>query len=284
MKKSAIAAASIVLPLVAGLSTLAQQPSTGQPVMVVERIRDLNLTDSQEAAIASIRDEYEPKVDQAVDQLEDVIKQEKDAARAVLTPEQLAKLSAMKEQRKDWRYESAAERMARLRDLDLTDDEVNKLVAIRKEFRPKIVKALEGLKGILTPEQAKMREDALKAGKPRRDVLASLNLTDDQKAKMEAVGTEVRGLVKEELKQMRDVLDPEQREKFSAMKEERREQARARVMFAVDSLKDLNLTDQQKTQLKSIQAEYSPKVEEAGNQLRALIREQARAILDVIRT
>src|SRR3974377_2214784 len=63
------------------------------------------------------------------------------------------------------RFEGLAARIAHLRALELTEDEMAKIEEIRNEYCPKIVQALEGLKGTLTPEQAKVREDALKAGK-----------------------------------------------------------------------------------------------------------------------
>jgi Spy/CpxP family protein refolding chaperone len=282
-RDTVIAIASMMLSLAGGLSATAQQQQpAGLPAG--ERLRDMNLTEAQEAAIADIREDYQPKVEDAASQLSDVLNEERDAARAVLTPEQQTKLNAMKDQRKAWRYETSAERMAHLRDLDLTDEEMKKLTDIRKEYRPKIAKALEEAKGILTPEQAKMREEGLKAGKPRKEVLESLNLTDDQKAKWEAAGTQVRGLVKEQLSKMRDVLDPEQREKLDAMKDQRRDQFQARAMFAAENIKDLNLTEDQKTQLGTIQKQYGSRVEEAGNKLRAVIREEMREIIGVIKT
>jgi Spy/CpxP family protein refolding chaperone len=281
--------ASVALALAAGPSFAQQtqtrsQSQTPAGTGAVERIRDLNLTDEQEAAIAGIREEYAPKVEEAASQLSTAINEAKDAAREFLTPEQKAKLAAMKEERKTWRAETMAERVAHLRELDLTDEEMTKLGAIRKEYRPKIVEALEGLKGVLTPEQAKMREEGLKAGKSRREIAASLNLTSDQKTQVEATGEQVRALVREELTKMRDVLNPEQREKLAAMKEDRREQFRARTFFAMENLKSLNLTDEQMTQLKGVQTEYGPRIEEAGNQFRAVIREELRAILGVLKT
>ena len=43
---------------------------------------------------------------------------------------------------------------------------------------------MEGLQGLLTDDQKKAREEALKAGKKRREVLESLKLTDEQKEKV----------------------------------------------------------------------------------------------------
>ncbi len=286
-----VTVASVLAMSFIGFGAAAQtQPDKAQPPdqkslrePSVERIRDLNLTDAQEAAIAGIREEYAPRIEEAVANLESVVKDEVNQAKAVLTPEQRVKVMAMKDEFKIWRFESAAERLAHLRDLDLTDDEVARLGAIRSEYRPKIVKALQGLKGILTPEQAKLREDGLKAGKPRSQVIASLKLTDEQKAKVEAVGDEVRTLVREELDKMKEVLNPEQQKKVAAMKEERREQTRDRFVFAMANYQDLNLTPEQKTKLEAIRSEYRPRVEDAGNQLRALVREEVTAIIAVLK-
>jgi Spy/CpxP family protein refolding chaperone len=123
------------------------------------------------------------------------------------------------------------------------------------------------------------KEDALKAGKSRREVIASLQLTDDQKAKVESVGKEVRTLVQEELAKIRNVLPAEQQEEIEATKEDRREHVRDRLAFRIANLKELDLTDQQVSQIKAIRAQYRPKVQEAGNDLRAIVREEIVAVL-----
>jgi Spy/CpxP family protein refolding chaperone len=288
MRRLVAVATTAVLSLAGGWA-LAGPPETKDPQVVtpprsVERIRDLNLTDAQEAAIAGIREEYAPRIDEAVAELNAVVKEEIDQARAVLTPEQREQLAAMKQERKVWRMEGVVQRYAHLSALDLTDEEMNKIADIRKEYRPRIVKALEGLKGILTPEQAELREEALKAGKPRREVLASLKLTDDQKTKVEAVGNEVRTLVREELDKVRAVLTPEQQVKLAVMKEERKDRVRDRVVFDIVNYKELKLTDEQKGRIEAIRTEYRPRVETAGNQLRALVREEIAAIITVVKT
>ncbi len=286
--KTKVALAAMVLALAGSGACIARQVQpTAQPVIsgiVVERIRDINLTEAQEAAIAGIRDEYAPKVQEALAQLATVAKEEVDQARALLTPDQLAKLEKMKLERKVLRAEGLALRIAHLYDIDLTDDEVAKITDIRKEFRPKIVKALDNLKGILTPEQAKLREEGLKAGKSRKEVFASLNLTDEQKAKVEAVGKEVRVLAKEEIEKMRAVLDPEQQEKLAAAKADRKEFVRDRIAFGIMNFKELNLTDQQKVQIEAIRMSYRPQVQEAGDRLRAIVREELAAIIAVLKT
>jgi len=251
--------------------------------LIVEWVQDLNLTDEQEAKIADIRKECKPKVQEAAKDLAGVTKEEMEKIGAVLTAEQREKLKEAKEDRKELRAERLAERIAHMDELDLTDAEVAKIADIRKEYHPKIVKAMESLKGILSDDQKKAREEALKDGKKRKEVIEALKLTDEQKEKMEAVGKELRSLVHEELTQMRDVLTEGQKEKLDEFKEERKERVRDRMAHRISNLKDLNLTEDQKTQIADIRKEYRPKVHEAGNKLRATVREEVEAILAVIK-
>jgi Spy/CpxP family protein refolding chaperone len=251
---------------------------------LAERIRDLNLTDDQEAKIADIRKEYRPKVDEAAKDLAALVKGEVEKVRGVLTDDQKTKLAAMKEEREDLREERLAERIAHLEQLDLSDGEAVKIVVIRKECQPQIVKALESLRGTLTDDQRKAREETLAAGKNRREVIAALNLTGDQKEKVEAAGKELRALVREELEKMRDVLSDGQQAKLEEFQEERKEHVRDRKAHAMMNFKDLNLTDDQKSQIVNIRMEFRPKVHEAGNKLRATVREEVDAILNVVKS
>jgi Spy/CpxP family protein refolding chaperone len=154
---------------------------------------------------------------------------------------------------------------------------------IHNEFRPKVEKAMKGLEGLLSPEQKKAREDALSAGMKRREVIAALKLTDNQKAKVEAAGKEVRDLVREELEKMRDVLTEGQREKLQDFRTERKEQVRDRHAHMIANRTDLNLTAEQKEKIADIRKECRPKVQEAGNKLRGTVREEVEAILVVIK-
>ena len=166
---------------------------------------------------------------------------------------------------------------------DLSDAEMDKIAEIRKEFRPKIVMALEGLKGILTPEHSKAREEGLKAGKTRREILESLKLTDAQKEKVVTFAKETGTLVREEMEKIRDVLTAAQQEKLQELKDERKEQVRDRLAHRIANLRDLNLTDEQKTKLAEIRKEYRPKIQEAGNKLRASVREEVGMIVAVLK-
>jgi Spy/CpxP family protein refolding chaperone len=276
-----VGAASACAALRAADEPKADQQGVGGGL--VERIQDLNLTDEQEAKIADIRQDYRPKVQEAAKDLVTLVKEEVEKARGVLSDEQKTRLAAMKEERPEQRAERLAERIAHLEQLDLTDGEVAKIKAIREEFRPRIVQALESLKGTLTDAQRQAREEALKAGKKRREVIASLNLTGEQKEKIEAVGKEVRTLVREELEKMRDVLTEGQQQKLQEFREERKEHVRDRMAHAIMNFKELNLTPEQKTQLADIRQTYRPRVQEAGNKLRATVREEVEAIVAVLK-
>jgi Spy/CpxP family protein refolding chaperone len=262
------------------LPTAAEEEKPGS---LAARIQDLNLTDEQEAKIADIRKQYRPKVQEAGKELAGVVKEEVDKVQAVLTPEQKTKLEAAKEDRQDRRADGLAQRMAHLDELDLTEGERAKIADIRKENRPKIEKAVKDLQGLLSDDQKKAREEALKAGKNRREVLQALNLTADQKEKVQAVAKEIATIVREEMEQIRDVLSAEQKEQLQDLKEERRERVRDRMAHRIANLKDLNLTDEQKTQITDIRKEYRPKVHEAGNKLRGSVREEVEAIVAVIK-
>jgi Spy/CpxP family protein refolding chaperone len=279
-----------VVALAVGMWVYAALPAAAQEAAeqkaggaLAERIQDLNLTDAQEAKIADIRKECRPKVQAEAKELATVVKEEEEKVQAVLTPEQKTKLAADKEERQERRAEGLAERVAHLRELDLTDGEAAKIGDIRKEYRPKIEQALQQLQGLLSDEQKKAREEALKAGKNRREVLQALNLSDEQRQKVQAVGKDVATLVREEMEKIRDVLSAEQKEQLQDLKEERQERVRDRRAHRIANLKDLNLTEDQKTRIGDIRKEYRPKVHEAGNKLRATVREEVEAIVAVIK-
>jgi Spy/CpxP family protein refolding chaperone len=280
----AVVALGVGAALYATLPAAAEQKADDKVgVVVVERIQDLQLTDAQEAKIADIRKEYRTKVQEAAKGLSTLVKEEVEKVEGVLTPEQKKKLAEFKEERKELRAERLSERIAHVEELDLTDAEVAKILEIRKECRPRIEKAMQGLEGLLTDEQKKARTEALEAGKKRKEVIASLKLTDDQKAKVEAACKEVGTAVREELEKIRDVLTEGQKEKVQEFKDERRDRVRDRKAHAIANAKELNLTDDQKAKIMAIRKEFAPKVHEAGNKLRATVREEVEAIVAVIK-
>ena len=64
---------------------------------------------------------------------------------------------------------------------------------------------------------------------------------------------------------------------------ERGERARDRLVSAIANFKDLDLTDDQKSKITAIREEYRPKVHEAGNKLRAAVRDELSQILDIMK-
>jgi Spy/CpxP family protein refolding chaperone len=247
------------------------------------QLQDLGLTSEQETKIAEIRKEAGPKVKEAAKDLEKVVQEEVAKVRHVLTPVQMQKLQALRHERKEHRAESLAEKVVHLEELDLTDAEVKQIEEIRKEFQPKIAKALEGLHGILTDEQKKARSEALAAGKKHSEVLESLKLTGEQKEKVTAMFKEVGTLVREEMEKVADVLSSEQKEKLAELKEERHDRVRDRMACAIANAKNLELTEEQKTKIAEIRTEFRPKVHEAGNKLRTAVREEVGAIVAVLK-
>jgi Spy/CpxP family protein refolding chaperone len=243
----------------------------------------LKLTDEQAAKIADISKEHKAKIQDAAKDLVTIAKEEMDKVMDVLTPEQKQKVQAFKEERKEQHRSRMAERFSNLDELDLTDAEAAKISDIRKEFRPQVAKAFEGLKGTLSDDQRKERDEELLEGKKRSEIIASLNLTDAQKEKLEAVGKEAKDLLREEMDKIRGVLTESQQEKLQDIKEERVERVRDRRCHRIANLQDLNLTENQKTQISDIRKEYRPKVQEAGNKVRAAVREKMEAIMAVLR-
>jgi Spy/CpxP family protein refolding chaperone len=285
---------SAVLTLLVALSSVprlsADEPSPDSTSVgqgLVEKMHDLNLTEEQTSKLADIHKECSPKVEAAGKELAAIIKEEVEKVRGVLTPDQLEKLQAMKDERKEHRTEGLAQRMAhlkQLKDLDLTDAELTKIGEIRNDCRPKIASALKGLENILTDEQKKAREEGLKAGKSHREVRESLNLTDEQKQKVQAIGKEVCGIVHEEMTQIKAVLTPEQQEKLTELKDERMDRIRDRLAARIANFESLNLTDEQKTKITDVRNEFRPKVQEAGDKLRAAIRDELDMTIGVIRS
>ena len=265
------------------LAALASVSAASQVAIVVERVQDLDLTDAQESKIAEIRKQHQPKVQAAAKELGTLFKEEDEKIHGVLTPEQQKQVQAMKEERKDHREECAAHAFACLKDLDLTDAEMTKIGEVRKECRPKIEKVLKELDGLLSDTQKQAREEALKAGKTRRELLTALNLTDAQKEKVAVVAKQLAPLVQEEMQKIQDLLTESQKEQLQSSQEERRERVRDRKAHAVANFTELNLSDDQKAKITAIRQEFRPKIHEAGNKLRAAIRDEVEQIAAVLK-
>ena len=230
-----------------------------------------------------LTDDQKEKVQAVGKEVAGLVREELEKIRDVLAAEQAEKLQAMKEERADRREECLAHAIAQLKDLDLTDAEMTKIGEIRKEYRPKIETALKEMNGFLTEAQKKTREDALKAGKSRRELVESLNLTDEQKVKAVTVAKQVSALVREESEKIEEFLTSGQKEQLQVLQEERSERVRDRKAHRIANSKELNLTDDQKARITSIRQEYRPKIHEAGNKLRAVVREEVEQIVAVFK-
>jgi Spy/CpxP family protein refolding chaperone len=288
LKEIEMKALFAVVGLVVGVAAYAAQPAVAQEKAdqregAAARAQALHLTDEQEAKLAEIRKEFRPKVQEAAGELAALVKDEEEKVKAILTPEQKTKLASLKEERREGRSEHLAEMLAHLHELDLTDAERAKIAEIRKDFHPKIAKAMEGLNGILTEEQKKVRQEGLKAGKNRKEILAALNLTDEQKQKIEAVGKEFHTLVHDQLEKVHGVLTEGQKEKLKEVKDEVVEQVRDRKAHLIANLKELNLTEEQKTRIAAVRNECRSKIHEAGNKVRGTVREEVGSILSVFK-
>ena len=274
---------SAVLSLMVAMALCTTAHAQGEREALVVTIQDIDLTDAQETKIAEIRKEFRPRVEKAVKEFTTLVRDELEKMQATLTPEQKEKLRAIKDERRERRFESLCERIAHLKDLDLTEAEMAKIQDIRKECRPKVVNALKGLEGLLTPAQKQARQQALKAGKPRREVLQALQLTDEQKQKVATVAKELGTVVLDEMAKIRDVLTEAQKEQLAVLKDERRDRVRDHMAHRIMNLKELNLTDAQVSTLTKIREEYRPRIHEAANNLRATVREEVTEILAAIK-
>ncbi len=115
---------------------------------------------------------------------------------------------------------SVLDRIERVKDLNLTDDQKAKLADLKKEYAPKL-KELSGTRDkVLTADQKKARDDAMKAakdaGKSRREIfqagMAAVKLTDAQKTKLAEGRKAMEALNKEIMDKVNKVLTPEQQE------------------------------------------------------------------------
>jgi len=270
-------------PAVGTADKLRERLQDAQVKVLVVSIQDIDLSDEQEAEIAAIRKEYRPKIEASAKELKSLVKEEVDGIRNVFTPEQRPKIQAIIEERKDFREESLAHKIAGLKELDLTETELAKIAEIRKEYRPKIDEAAKQLERLLTDTQKEARKEAIKDDKPRREVLKVLNLTSAQTSELENNGKELKYLVGSKMSKLRCVLTAGQKETLQDLRAERREMVRDRLAHQIANLKDLNLTEQQKESLMNIRQEFRPKIQEAGNALRTEIGEEVGKIVAVLK-
>jgi Spy/CpxP family protein refolding chaperone len=222
-------------------------------------------------------------VQAAAKELRDLVKEEVEKLSAVLTAEQKQKLQTFKDDREEHREECLAHAIANLKELDLTEAEMTQIGEIREEYRPKMEKAAEVLSDLLTDEQKKARTEALAAGKNRKEVWQSVKLTNEQREKIKGVAKELGSLLKEEVQKIGSVLAAGEKEKLQEARAERKELVRDRMAHRIANREELALADEQKEKLAAIRQEYRPKIQEAGNKLRASVREEVQMIAAVIK-
>jgi Spy/CpxP family protein refolding chaperone len=121
------------------------------------------------------------------------------------------------------------------------------------------------------------------AGKTRREVLQAINLNAAQRAELENTATQLKNLVGNEVEKIRSVLTASQRETLQELREERADRVRDRLAHQIANLRELNLTDEQRTTLMNIRQEYRPKLQELGNQLRTAIAEEVQKVVAVLK-
>ena len=85
------------------------------------------------------------------------------------------------------------------------------------------------------------------------------------------------------MEQIGDVLNAGQKEQVQDLKDERKERVRDRRAHAIANFKDLNLTDDQKAKIADIRKDFRPKVHEAGNSLRAVVRNELGQVIAILK-
>jgi len=121
-----------------------------------------------------------------------------------------------------------------LKQLDLTDEQKQKLKEIREEAGPKMKEILDKVNEILTEEQSTAAKEAAKkameAGEKGRDfflaVQTSIQLTDEQQEKMDKVAPEIQAVQRKMMKAITGMLTPEQKEKMKQMRSAKKKKAK----------------------------------------------------------
>jgi Spy/CpxP family protein refolding chaperone len=115
---------------------------------------------------------------------------------------------------------SVIDRVERVKDLKLTDDQKAKLADLKKAYAPKLKELSGTLDKVLTADQKKARDEAIKAAREahkrgpevRESIQAAMKLTDAQKAKL-AEGRKAMGTLNKEIgAKVNKILTPEQQD------------------------------------------------------------------------
>jgi Spy/CpxP family protein refolding chaperone len=203
----------------------------------------LGLSDKQKEDIRKIREDFDKKTDPVEHQIWALHHEEHEAVRKVLTDEQRAKLPELFKEMREKEFEKLATK------LGLSDDQKKKISKIREEYEPKFheLVAMKQKGENVHKQFRELRHEFLDAVRPE--------LTDEQKAKLPV-------LVREEHHYWRN---PEaRRERFKEI------------------MAKLDLSADQKDQIKRIHAEYDPKIKEEVTQLKQLHHDEHEAMAKVL--
>ncbi|MBC8869086.1 MAG: hypothetical protein H8E44_06695 [Planctomycetes bacterium] len=121
-----------------------------------------------------------------------------------------------------------------LKSLELTDEQQEKLKAIREETGPAMKEIMEKMGEIVTEEQKKAFEDAAKKakeeGKKGRAFFAAVQsaaeLTDEQQEKMDKLAPEIQAVQRKMMKSIMGILTPEQKEKMKQKRAPRKKKVK----------------------------------------------------------
>jgi Spy/CpxP family protein refolding chaperone len=124
---------------------------------------------------------------------------------------------------------SVIDRVERTKDLNLTDDQKAKLSGLKKEYAPKLKELSGTLDKVLTADQKKARDEAIKAARAsgkrgpevRESIQAAMKLTDAQKTKLADGRKAMQKLNKEISDKVNKLLTPEQQEVLKKARAER---------------------------------------------------------------
>ena len=113
--------------------------------------------------------------------------------------------------------------------ITLTAEQQTKLAAVRTEFEPKVKEVVDKMAQVLTAEQKKARQEALKAGKAagkkgkelQAEVAAAMKMTDEQQKKHDEGTKELKELSGKIREQISGFLTAEQKELLKAKKKKK---------------------------------------------------------------
>jgi hypothetical protein len=118
------------------------------------RMESLDAGKKRTEVLASLKlsNAQKEKVEAVCKELGTLVREEMEQIRDLLTEGQEEKLAQFKEERRERVRDRQAHRIANFKDLNLTEEQVTKIAAIRKEYRPKIHEAGNKLRGTMREE------------------------------------------------------------------------------------------------------------------------------------